>query len=61
MAEKFSRGFDELIYIWGEDHHGTVARLMNAAAALGFGREAVQMILLSAWVRFVRDGAEDIG
>jgi arginyl-tRNA synthetase len=57
VAEKFSRGFDELIYVWGEDHHGTVARLRNAAAALGFDREAVQMILI-AWVRFIKDGQE---
>ena len=35
VIEKFSRGFDELIYIWGADHHGTVARLLNAAEALG--------------------------
>ena len=57
VAEKFSRGFDELIYVWGEDHHGTVARVRNAAAALGFDREAVQMLLI-AWVRFIRDGHE---
>src|SRR5450830_762619 len=57
VVEKFSRGFDQLIYIWGADHHGTVARLRNAATAMGFDREAVQMILM-AWVRFVRDGAE---
>ena len=57
VAEKFSRGFDELIYLWGEDHHGTVARLRNAATALGFDREAVQMILI-AWVRFIREGQE---
>ena len=57
VEEKFSRGFDRLIYIWGADHHGTVARLRNAAAAMGYDREAVQMILM-AWVRFVRDGAE---
>ncbi len=57
VVEKFSRGFDRLVYIWGADHHGTVARLRNAAAAMGFDREAVQMILM-AWVRFVRDGVE---
>ncbi len=57
VVEKFSRGFDHLVYIWGADHHGTVARLRNAAAAMGFDREAVQMILM-AWVRFVRDGVE---
>ena len=58
LAEKFSRGFDELIYVWGEDHHGTVARVRNAAEALGHDRDAVQMILI-AWVRFVRGGQVD--
>ncbi|MGH2408347.1 MAG: arginine--tRNA ligase [Candidatus Limnocylindrales bacterium] len=57
VAEKFSRGFDQLIYIWGADHHGTVARVRNAAAAMGYDVEAVQMLLM-AWVRFVRDGVE---
>jgi arginyl-tRNA synthetase len=57
VVEKFSRGFDQLIYIWGADHHGTVARLRNAAGAMGYDREAVQMILM-AWVRFIRNGVE---
>jgi arginyl-tRNA synthetase len=57
LVEKFSRGFDQLVYIWGADHHGTVARLRNAAQAMGFDRESVQ-VLLVAWVRFVRDGQE---
>jgi arginyl-tRNA synthetase len=57
VTEKFSRGFDHLIYIWGADHHGTVARVRNAAAAMGYDPEAVEMKLYS-WVRFVRDGQE---
>ncbi len=57
VVEKFSRGYDELIYIWGADHHGTVARVRNAATAMGYDRERVRM-LLTGWVRFVRDGAE---
>jgi arginyl-tRNA synthetase len=57
VTEKFARGFDHLIYIWGADHHGTVARVRNAAQAMGYDREAVQ-ILLYSWVRFVRDGVE---
>ncbi len=57
VTEKFDRGFSELIYIWGADHHGTVARVRNAAQAMGYDREAVRMLLI-AWVRFVRDGAE---
>ncbi len=57
VTEKFSRGFDHLIYIWGVDHHGTVARLRNAAGAMGYDRDAVQ-ILLYAWVHVVRDGGQ---
>jgi arginyl-tRNA synthetase len=57
LAEKFSRGFERLLYLWGQDHHGTVARLRNAAEALGYGKDNVEVILM-AWVRFVRDGQE---
>ena len=57
VSEKFSRGFDKLIYVWGADHHGTVARVRNAAEAMGFDKDAVEMLMV-AWVRFVRDGQE---
>ena len=56
VSEKFSRGFDELIYVWGEDHHGTVARLRargHRARATTPRPSACSSI---AWVRFVRDG-----
>lgn len=57
LLHKFERGFDHLVYVWGADHHGTVARVRNAAEALGFDKAAVEMLLI-AWVRFVRDGQE---
>ncbi|HLA15540.1 MAG TPA: arginine--tRNA ligase [Candidatus Limnocylindrales bacterium] len=57
VVDKFERGFDHLIYIWGADHHGTVARLRNAAVGMGYDRDTVQVLLYS-WVRFVRDGVE---
>jgi arginyl-tRNA synthetase len=57
VREKASRGFDKLVYIWGADHHGTVARVRNAAEAMGLDKSAVEMLLV-AWVRFVRDGVE---
>ncbi|HLX34711.1 MAG TPA: arginine--tRNA ligase [Candidatus Limnocylindrales bacterium] len=57
LVEKFSRGFDHLLFVWGADHHGTVARVRNAAEAMGFDKAAVEMIL-TGWVRFVRDGQE---
>ncbi len=57
VVEKFSRGFDRLVFIWGADHHGTVARVRNAAQAMGYEVADVEMIL-TGWVRFIRDGEE---
>ena len=60
VTEKFSRGFDHLTYIWGADHHGTVARVRGAAEAMGYDRDAVQM-LLYAWVHFIRPWRSEDG
>ncbi|HEY8238742.1 MAG TPA: arginine--tRNA ligase [Candidatus Limnocylindrales bacterium] len=57
VLEKFSRGYDHLIYIWGADHHGTVARLRNAAEAMGLDKSAVEVIL-TGWVHFTENGQE---
>ena len=57
VLDKWERGFDPLLYLWGQDHHGTVARLRNAAQAMGLPEGSVRVLLI-AWVRFVRDGRE---
>jgi arginyl-tRNA synthetase len=57
VTEKFSRGFDHLIYLWGVDHHGTVARNKNAAQAMGYDPDHYQVLLIG-WVWFVVDGEE---
>jgi arginyl-tRNA synthetase len=57
LLEKFGRGFDHIIFVWGADHHGTVARVRNAAEAMGIDPKTVEMIL-TGWVRFIRDGQE---
>ena len=36
LVDKFARGFDHLVYVWGADHHGDVARVHGAARAMGF-------------------------
>jgi arginyl-tRNA synthetase len=46
VLDKFERGFDRLIYLWGADHHGTVARLLGVAEALGFDRDAIDIRLV---------------
>jgi arginyl-tRNA synthetase len=59
LLEKFSRGFDHIIFVWGVDHGGYVTRTKAAAAELGIDPAAVQM-LLTGWVSIVR-GGEVIG
>jgi arginyl-tRNA synthetase len=55
LVDKFSRGFDRLVYVWGADHHGDVARVRGAAGALGYDADAVEIVLYQ-WVSFVRGG-----
>ncbi|UJF33636.1 arginine--tRNA ligase [Paenibacillus hexagrammi] len=43
---KFERGYDRLINIWGADHHGYIPRMKAAMTALGF--EADRLIVLIA-------------
>lgn len=45
LVDKFDRGFDHLIYVWGADHHGTVKRLKGAAQALGYDPDRVEVVL----------------
>ncbi|MGH2680451.1 MAG: arginine--tRNA ligase [Actinomycetota bacterium] len=56
VLDKFSRGFDHLVYVWGADHHGDIARVKGAAAALGFDVERVEIVLYQ-FVSFLRRGA----
>jgi arginyl-tRNA synthetase len=43
--DKFSRGYDRLINIWGTDHHGYVKRLKSAINALGEPVEKLEIII----------------
>lgn len=42
---KFGRGFDTIINIWGADHHGYVARIKAAISALGLPVEHFEVII----------------
>jgi len=43
--DKFDRGYDILIDIWGHDHHGYVKRLKATMEALGFASNRLDVIL----------------
>lgn len=52
---KFHRGFEQVINIWGADHHGHVARMKGAVKALGYEPEQLTVILMQL-VRLFRGG-----
>ncbi|MBI5197485.1 MAG: arginine--tRNA ligase [Nitrospirae bacterium] len=53
--EKFQRGFQRIIDIWGADHHGYEPRLRAMAQCLGYPAETLNMILVQL-VTLVREG-----
>lgn len=55
VADKFDRGFDLCIYMLGADHHGYIARLKAAAAALGYQADQVE-VMIGQMVNLVKDG-----
>ena len=51
---KFDRGFDRVINIWGADHHGYVARMKAACSALG--HEGQLDVVIGQLVNLFRNG-----
>ncbi|MDO8893732.1 arginine--tRNA ligase [Nitrosomonas sp.] len=52
---KFERGFDQVINIWGADHHGYIARVKGALQALELDPEKLEIALVQFAVLY-RDG-----
>jgi arginyl-tRNA synthetase len=53
-ADKYDRGFDLVIDIWGADHHGYVKRMESAVAALGHPGKLE--VIIGQLVSLFRDG-----
>ncbi|WP_035314432.1 arginine--tRNA ligase [Brochothrix campestris] len=43
---KFDRGFDTLIDVWGADHHGYIARMNGAIQALGYNADQFEVQII---------------
>lgn len=54
-ADKYQRGFDQLINIWGADHHGYISRVRAAIEAIGLDSTCLEILLVQFAVLF-RDG-----
>jgi len=52
---KFERGFNRVIDVWGADHHGYIARVRGALQALGLDNEKLTVTLVQFAVLY-RDG-----
>jgi arginyl-tRNA synthetase len=55
LQNKIDRGFDLCIFMLGADHHGYIARLKAAAAAMGHDPAVVE-VLIGQLVNLVSDG-----
>jgi arginyl-tRNA synthetase len=55
VFNKLERGFDHLLYIWGADHHGYIARLRAGLVALGGPAESFEVRLMQ-FVTLYRGG-----
>ena len=53
--DKYKRGFDRVIDVWGADHHGYIARMQAAVEASGYRREQFHVILVKL-VNLLRGG-----
>jgi arginyl-tRNA synthetase len=53
--DKYQRGFNRVINVWGADHHGYIARMKAAVAGLGRDMDDLQIVLVQL-VNLVRKG-----
>ncbi|MEB3205332.1 MAG: arginine--tRNA ligase [Candidatus Sericytochromatia bacterium] len=56
-ADKFARGHERLLNIWGADHHGYVARMRAAVACMGRNPDQLEVVL-GQLVKLFREGQE---
>ncbi|MDE2423223.1 MAG: arginine--tRNA ligase [Betaproteobacteria bacterium] len=54
-ANKFERGFDVIVDVWGADHHGYIPRVKAALSALGYNTERLTVPLVQ-FVSLFRGG-----
>ncbi len=54
---KYDRGFDQIIDVFGADHHGYIARLKSSMKSLGYDPEKIGIVIIQM-VRLFKDGQE---
>ncbi|AKG36981.1 arginine--tRNA ligase [Paenibacillus durus] len=54
-SDKYGRGYDKMINIWGADHHGYIPRMKAAMASLGNDPDKL-VVLIAQMVSLFQDG-----
>jgi arginyl-tRNA synthetase len=54
-TDKFDRGFDQIINIWGADHHGYIPRVRASLRAMGLEDQRLEVLLVQ-FASLFRDG-----
>lgn len=55
--DKYQRGFEKVIDIWGADHHGYIQRMKAAVQALGYPEDSLGVLIVQ-FVTLIKDGKE---
>ena len=55
LLNKFERGFEGALYVFGADHHGYIARLKAAAKGLNLNPDDIE-IVLTQFANLIQDG-----
>lgn len=55
LKNKYDRGFEKLIYVWGADHHGYIPRIRSVNTSLGHTDKQLEVLLIQM-VNLLRDG-----
>lgn len=55
--DKFDRGYDKLINLFGADHHGYVARIKASMEAVGYNPDNLEILIMQL-VRLLENGTE---
>ena len=56
--EKYRRGFQRIINLWGPDHHGYIPRMLAAIQAMGYSKESLTVLIVQLCT--LRRGTETI-
>ena len=55
--DKYQRGFDKVINVWGADHHGYIDRMKAAMKALGYPPDFFDVLIVQ-FVTLIKEGRE---